>query len=57
MWLMNCERVVKSGVILMFNNVGSFVFVNVDGFSVWIFNMFGVGVVGGKFLENGNIVF
>ncbi|XP_024379160.1 G-type lectin S-receptor-like serine/threonine-protein kinase At2g19130 [Physcomitrium patens] len=55
-WLMNRERAVKSGATLTLNNAGSLVLANADGSSVWTSNTSGVGVVGGKFLENGNIV-
>lgn len=53
-WFMNCDWFVMWGVVLMFISVGNFVFVDVNGFWVWMFNIF--GVVGGWFLENGNIV-
>jgi len=55
-WLMQRERAVRSGATLTLTNAGNLVLVDAGGSPVWTSNTSALGVVGGQFLENGNIV-
>nr|AMH40476.1 G-type lectin-domain containing receptor kinase 4 [Pohlia nutans] len=55
-WLMHRERPVKAGATLTLTRGGNLVLVDADGSQVFTSNTSALGVVGGQFLENGNIV-
>lgn len=53
-WLMNRDRPVTRGAALTLTSAGNLVLADANGSRVWTSNT--PGVVGGRFLENGNIV-